>query len=167
VALIEKIKSADELALWLETSRKEGQKVVFTNGCFDLLHPGHLHYLEKARKMGDILVVGINSDESIRRIKGSKRPLTPESDRLQMLAALECVSFVTVFNEPDPLNLILKIKPDVLVKGGDWSVDRIIGKDKVEERGGKVVSISLTPGYSTTALIERIVERYGTGSSVP
>jgi rfaE bifunctional protein nucleotidyltransferase chain/domain len=163
VNLNQKIKPADELSKISFDLKKKGKKVVFTNGCFDLLHPGHLHYLIDAKGMGDVLIVGINSDDSIRKIKGEMRPLTPERDRLEMLAGLECVDFVTSFSEPDPHRLISLIKPDLLVKGGDWGVDQIIGKDIVEKEGGKVVSIPLSPGYSTTKLIEKIVAVYAKG----
>jgi rfaE bifunctional protein nucleotidyltransferase chain/domain len=160
VNLNQKIRPAGELSKISLDLKKKGKKIVFTNGCFDLLHPGHLHYLIDAKGMGDILIVGINSDDSIRKIKGEKRPLTPERDRLEMLAGLECVDFVTTFNEPDPYRLISLIKPDLLVKGGDWGVDQIIGKEIVEKEGGKVVSIPLSPGYSTTKLIEKIIARF-------
>lgn len=163
--LNQKIKPADELSKICIDFKKEGKRVVFTNGCFDLLHPGHLHYLMDARRLGDLLIVGVNSDESIRKIKGENRPLTPQQDRLEMLAGLECVDFVTLFDETDPYRLISLLKPNVLVKGGDWGVDRIVGKDLVEKEGGKVVSVPLTPGYSTTRLIERILSRYGSKSS--
>lgn len=159
--LNQKIRPAEELSKIAMELRKKGKTIVFTNGCFDLLHPGHLHYLMEAKEMGDILIVGINSDDSIRKLKGKLRPLTPERDRLEMLSGLECVDFVTSFGEPDPAGLISLIKPHLLVKGGDWGVNQIIGRDIVEKEGGKVVSIALTPGYSTTQLIEKILARYG------
>ncbi|MHB8482477.1 MAG: D-glycero-beta-D-manno-heptose 1-phosphate adenylyltransferase [Nitrospiria bacterium] len=156
-----KIKSDIELSKICADLKKGGKTIVFTNGCFDLLHPGHLHYLLQARQLGDFLIIGINSDASVRKIKGERRPLSPQPDRLEMIAGLECVDYATTFEEPDPYRLISLLKPDVLVKGGDWEVDQIIGKELVEKEGGKVVSIPFTPGYSTTRLIEKIVARYG------
>lgn len=135
-----------------------GGTVVFTNGCFDLLHAGHVRYLRAARRLGDALVVGVNSDASVRRIKGPGRPLTPEKQRLEVLAALECVSWVCLFGDNTPLRLIRRIGPDVLVKGGDWPVERIVGRDVVEERGGRVLSIPLYRGVSTTGIIRNILE---------
>lgn len=159
--LKQKIKTPDELLEISTNLKKQGKTVVFTNGCFDLLHPGHLHYLIEAKSFGDTLIVAINSDDSIQKIKGDKRPISPEEDRLEMLAGLECVDFVTVFSETDPYRLISLLRPNVLVKGGDWGVENIIGRDIVEEEGGKVISIRLTPGYSTSSLIEKIISRYG------
>lgn len=130
--------------------------IVFTNGCFDILHPGHLDLLEKAKKLGTKLIVGINSDESVRSIKGSQRPLVKENDRAEMLRGLKFVDEVVIFNEPTPQQIIEKIKPDVLVKGGDWSSDQIIGADFVLKNGGKVYSIPIKEGYSTTAIVEKI-----------
>ena len=134
----------------------EGGKVVFTNGCFDLLHAGHVRYLREARSLGDALVVAVNTDASVRAIKGPARPLTPERQRLEVLAALESVTWLCLFGDKTPLRLIGKIGPDVLVKGGDWPVEKIVGREVVEGRGGKVLSIPLLPGVSTTALIEKI-----------
>jgi len=133
-----------------------GGKAVFTNGCFDLLHAGHVRYLREARSLGDALVVAVNSDASVRVIKGPTRPLTPERRRLEVLAALESVTWLCLFGDGTPLRLIRKIGPDVLVKGGDWPVENIVGREVVEGRGGKVLSIPLLPGVSTTALIEKI-----------
>jgi rfaE bifunctional protein nucleotidyltransferase chain/domain len=161
VILKNKIKNPAELSKICALEREKGKTIVFTNGCFDLLHLGHLKYLTEARNLGDILIVGINSDDSIRKIKGDKRPLSPETDRLQMLAGLECVNYVTIFSETDPYQLIALLKPNILVKGGDWEIDKIVGKDLVEKEGGKVFAIKLTPGYSTSKLIEKIVARYG------
>ena len=157
----DKIKNSETLAGILAELKHRGKKVVFTNGCFDLLHPGHLHYLGKARALGDLLVVGINSDASVRGLKGEGRPLNPEQDRGLMLAGLTCVDFVTIFPEPEPYRLIHLLKPDVLVKGGDWTPDRINGADLVTLWGGKVFSLPFKPGYSTTKLVEKIVSRYG------
>ncbi len=130
--------------------------IVFTNGCFDLLHPGHVSLLERCRALGDRLIVGLNSDASIRRLKGPSRPLIPEADRAAMLRALRAVDEVILFDEPTPARLIEQIRPDVLVKGGDWPISQIVGADVVRARGGRVLSLPLEPGYSTTSLIERI-----------
>ena len=136
--------------------RLTGKKIVFTNGCFDLLHPGHVDYLERAKALGDILVVGLNSDSSVRRLKGNARPINTEMDRARVLAGLSCVDFVIIFNEDTPYNLIKAVKPDVLVKGGDWPIDKIVGRDIVLARGGIVKSLNFLPGYSTTSLIDKI-----------
>jgi D-beta-D-heptose 7-phosphate kinase/D-beta-D-heptose 1-phosphate adenosyltransferase len=153
----EKIVTAAQLIPLLERARRDKQRIVFTNGCFDLLHVGHTRYLKAAKALGDLLVVGVNSDASVRSLnKASDRPVVGEDQRAEVLAALACVDYVVVFPEPDPLNLITALQPDVLVKGGDWPVDRIIGREVVERRGGTVKTIALVPGMSTTALIERI-----------
>ena len=138
--------------------------VVFTNGCFDILHPGHVDYLQRARDLGERLVVGLNSDASVRRLKGPTRPVNDEASRAMVLAALACVDHVVVFEEDTPYELIRLVAPDVLVKGGDWSVDRIVGRDLVEARGGRVLSIPLLPGHSTTAIIDRILAINAGGS---
>ena len=138
----------------------EGVRLVFTNGCFDILHPGHVDYLQRARDLGDRLILGLNSDASVRRLKGEKRPVNPEMDRARVLSGLACVDYVILFEEDTPLELIRAVQPHVLVKGGDWSVDRIVGRDIVTARGGDVLSIPVLPGYSTTGLIERICQRY-------
>jgi rfaE bifunctional protein nucleotidyltransferase chain/domain len=152
-----KVKSRDSLAALLENHRQQGHRIVFTNGCFDLMHIGHTRYLEAARALGDLLVVGVNSDASVRRLdKGSDRPIVPDRQRAEVVAALACVEYVVIFEDPDPADLIARLQPDVLVKGGDWSLDRIIGRDIVESRGGAVRTIPLVPGVSTTTLIERI-----------
>jgi len=156
-----KIKTTQELRTLLAILRATGQKIVFTNGCFDLIHTGHTRYLAKARSYGDILVVAVNSDTSVRGIKGEKRPINAESDRMETLAALEAVDFVTLFSEPDPHRVISELQPDVLVKGGDWPIEKIIGRDVVESRGGKVVSVGYIEGASTTGIIEKIVSKYG------
>ena len=129
---------------------------MFTNGCFDLIHPGHVRYLRAAKKLGDVLVVALNSDASVRRLKGASRPLVPLRDRCEVMAALEMVDFVTVFGDDTPYKLIARLQPDVLVKGGDWTPDRIVGADLVRARGGMVRSLRFAPGYSTTRLVERI-----------
>lgn len=159
--MLNKIKSLSELLPLLEILRAAGKKIVFTNGCFDLIHTGHTRYLTKAKSFGDVLVVAVNSDSSVRLIKGEKRPINSESDRMETLAALDTVDFVTLFNEADPHRIISELQPDVLVKGGDWPVEKIIGRDIVEKRGGKVISVGYIEGASTTGIIERIVERYG------
>ena len=141
--------------------KKEGKTIVFTNGCFDLLHIGHVQYLEAARAQGDILIVGLNSDSSVRKIKGPNRPVVPENERAEVLAALACVDVVTIFAERDPLITIQTIVPDVLVKGADWAEDAIVGSDVVEAAGGRVVRVPLTAGASTTKVIETILANYG------
>ena len=141
----------------LEAWRAAGERIAFTNGVFDLLHRGHVEYLEEARALGDRLVVGLNSDASVRRIKGPERPLVPGEERAELLGALECVDLAILFEEDTPERLIREVKPDVLAKGGDWTPDRIVGREFVESRGGRVVSVPLREGLSTTALIERIV----------
>ncbi|HLX11578.1 MAG TPA: D-glycero-beta-D-manno-heptose 1-phosphate adenylyltransferase [Bacteroidota bacterium] len=134
------------------------KKVVFTNGCFDLIHRGHIEYLAKSKALGDVLVVGVNSDSSIRRIKGPSRPIVGDQDRAFVVANLAPVDFVTIFNEDTPLELITALVPDVLVKGADWAIDKIIGKDVVERAGGLVKAIEFTSGYSTSKIIEHIME---------
>jgi D-beta-D-heptose 7-phosphate kinase/D-beta-D-heptose 1-phosphate adenosyltransferase len=139
-------------------TQADGRRVVFTNGCFDLLHRGHVRYLETARRLGDFLVVAVNSDASVRRLeKGPGRPVVPEAERAEVLAALAAVDLVVIFAEPDPARVIRAIRPDVLVKGGDWPVDRIVGADFVLARGGTVRSLPYLPGASSTGLIERIL----------
>jgi rfaE bifunctional protein nucleotidyltransferase chain/domain len=135
--------------------RDEGRRVVFTNGCFDLLHPGHIALLESARAEGDVLVVGLNSDRSVRMLKGEGRPVLPEAERAEALLALETVDAVVVYDEDTPRETIAALQPDVLVKGADWPEDNIVGRDVVEARGGRVVRMPLEPGFSTTELIRR------------
>ena len=156
-----KIVERGELKKTVQALKNTGKKIVFTNGCFDLLHLGHVRYLEAARAEGDILVVGVNSDRSVHEIKGPSRPVVPEDERAEVVAALACVDFVTLFDEPDPLETIRALLPDVLVKGSDWAEDAIVGKDAVEEHGGRVVRVPLTEGASTTKIIEKILEEYG------
>jgi rfaE bifunctional protein nucleotidyltransferase chain/domain len=148
--------SQDDLILRVAEAKRNGGQVVFTNGCFDLLHPGHVRCLEQARALGDLLVVAVNSDASVRQNKGSARPLLPGEERAELLAALACVDFVTIFDQVTPRELIARLLPDVLVKGGDWGAGEIVGREEVEASGGRVVSIPLVPGYSTSALIARI-----------
>ncbi len=151
-----KLKSLEDIQAIVVAARNDGKRVAFTNGCFDLLHRGHVHVLREARACGDVLIVGINSDESVKQIKGPARPVLPESDRCELVGAMEMVDFVVLFNEPDPYILISAIRPDVLVKGGDWNTDKIIGGDLVEEAGGEVVVVPYIKGFSTTEIVERI-----------
>jgi D-beta-D-heptose 7-phosphate kinase/D-beta-D-heptose 1-phosphate adenosyltransferase len=136
--------------------REKGKTVVFTNGVFDLLHPGHLRYLEVARSLGDVLIVGLNSDASVRRNKGPARPIMPERERAELLAGLRVVGAVVIFDEDTPADIVRALQPDVLVKGADWPADQIVGRDTVEARGGRVVLVPIEHGFSTTAIIERI-----------
>jgi len=158
--MLAKIKTTAELAPLLSLLRATGQTIVFTNGCFDLIHPGHTRYLATAKALGDILVVAVNSDASVRTIKGEKRPINSQADRAETLAALESVDFVTVFDEPDPYKVIAALQPDVLVKGGDWPIEKIIGRDIVQARGGRVVNVPYIEGASTTGIIEKILRVY-------
>ncbi len=153
----EKVVSLPALKRRLNTLRRERKRIVFTNGCFDLIHPGHVRYLRAAKKLGDVLVVGLNSDASVRRLKGRGRPLVPQRDRCEVLAALEMVDYVTVFGDDTPYDLIKQVQPDVLVKGRDWQPDEIVGADIVRARGGSVRSLRFARGYSTTGLVERIL----------
>jgi D-beta-D-heptose 7-phosphate kinase/D-beta-D-heptose 1-phosphate adenosyltransferase len=158
-----KIKRRDSLARILETERQRGKTIVFTNGCFDLLHVGHVKYLQKARQLGDLLVLGLNSDDSIRRLKGPSRPLISEDERAHILAALACIDHVVVFDEDTPIELIRLLRPHILVKGGDYTPEGVVGKDLVESYGGRVALIDLVDGRSTTNIIERILDRYEQG----
>jgi len=152
-----KIVTTEQLVPLLAQARTQGKRIVFTNGCFDLMHVGHTRYLQAAKALGDLLVVGVNSDASVKSLnKSPDRPIVPESQRAEVLAALGCVDHVVLFAEPDPHRLIRAVQPDVLVKGGDWSVETIVGRDIVEGRGGVVKTIPLVPGVSTTTLIHRI-----------
>jgi rfaE bifunctional protein nucleotidyltransferase chain/domain len=159
--LLNKIKSQDALKRILakvraqETPQGRSPRVVFTNGCFDILHKGHVAYLENARAQGDILVVAVNSDKSVRRLKGSDRPINPLADRLEVMAALEAADYVTWFEQDTPLEIIVKLKPDILVKGGDWSIDQMVGGREVLSWGGKVRSLNFVKGRSSTQIIER------------
>jgi len=146
---------------FVESRRRLGQRLVFTNGVFDLLHPGHVRYLQAARREGDVLIVGINSDRSVRANKGPARPIMPEHERAEVLEALACVDAVVVFDEETPAKIIDALQPDVLVKGADWAADAIVGRDTVEARGGKVVRMPIESGWSTSAIIERA--RSGSG----
>ena len=150
------ILSLHQAILRFGREKRNGRRVVFTNGCFDLLHPGHLETLENARSLGDALVVGVNSDRSVRAVKGAGRPIVPEQERAEVLAALGCVDAVVIFDEPTPREIVAALLPDVLVKGGVWSSDRIVGREEVEGAGGRVVSIPVLAGHSTSAMVEKI-----------
>jgi rfaE bifunctional protein nucleotidyltransferase chain/domain len=150
----------DLLKEQLRKIQQSGKKVVFTNGCFDLLHPGHVSYLEQARALGDALVVAINSDQSVRRLKGNDRPILDQDIRSIMLAALRWVDYVAIFDDPDPLKLIALLEPDILVKGGDWRLQDIVGRELVEARGGQVFSLPFVGSYSTSNIIADIVSRF-------
>lgn len=152
-----KVMTRDQLVLLLQAARTQVKRIVFTNGCFDLMHVGHTRYLQAAKDLGDLLVVAVNSDASVRSLnKAPDRPIVTEAQRAEVVAALGCVDYVILFDEPDPQGLIVALQPDVLVKGGDWAVERIVGREIVEARGGVVRTIPLVPGVSTTSLIERI-----------
>ena len=146
----------DELILQFGREKRNGKRVVFTNGCFDVLHPGHIHSLESARALGDCLIVGLNGDESVRRLKGAGRPVIPAGERAEILASLECVDAVVVFEDLTPEKVIAALLPDVLVKGGDWPGNQIVGRAEVEAAGGRVVLVDTVPGYSTTEILKRI-----------
>ncbi len=146
----------EQAAEFVERLRAARKTVVFTNGVFDVLHPGHVRYLAEARRHGDALVVGLNSDRSVRAIKGPGRPIFPEAERAEVLAALACVDAVCIFDEETPQAIITRLQPDILAKGADWGANAIVGRDVVESRGGRVVRIPVSPGYSTTSILERI-----------
>lgn len=148
--------TGDEAAAFVRELRARGRTIVFTNGVFDLLHPGHVRYLQQARALGDALIVGVNSDRSVRAIKGPTRPITPEDERAELIAGLACVDGAVVFDEDTPWELIAALQPDVLVKGADWAEDAIVGRDIVEARGGRVVRVPIESGYATTRMIDRI-----------
>jgi D-beta-D-heptose 7-phosphate kinase/D-beta-D-heptose 1-phosphate adenosyltransferase len=147
--------TADALSAFVREARAAGKTIVFTNGVFDILHPGHLRYLQAARRHGDVLIVGLNADASVRRNKGPERPINPESERAEVLEALTCVDAVSVFDEDTPADIIRRVQPDILVKGADWAPDQIVGRDTVEARGGRVILEPVEQGYSTTSVIER------------
>jgi rfaE bifunctional protein nucleotidyltransferase chain/domain len=161
ISMTKKILDSAALKSTIEQLRKKGKKIVFTNGCFDIIHAGHADYLQKAREFGDCLIIGLNSDSSIKAIKGEKRPVVRQDYRLKLISALECVDFVTVFDEDTPETLIRSIKPDVLVKGADWEGKQVAGAAFVKENGGTVKFIKMLPGISTTEIIERILSTYG------
>ena len=156
----QKVKARRELLRIINDLKAEGKRIVFTNGCFDLLHIGHVRYLEEAKALGDVLVVGVNSDASVRKLKGPKRPILPEAERAEILSGLGCVDYITLFDEMDPLKLITSLRPNVLVKGGDWTKEQTVGKEVVERSGGEVVIIPFVKGASTSNLIETILKKY-------
>ena len=150
------VRTLEETILRFAKNKRNGRRVVFTNGCFDLLHPGHIRSLEAARALGDVLIVGINSDESVRALKGETRPVIPEQERAEILANLECVDAVLIFPDPTPQKVVAALLPDVLVKGGDWPDDQIVGREEVEGAGGRVARIDTVPGYSTSEILNKI-----------
>ena len=152
------ILSLEEAILRFGREKRNGRRIVFTNGCFDLLHPGHIGSLEQARALGDALIVGLNSDTSVRQLKGAGRPVLPERERAEILAGLECVDAVVIFDDLTPREVIARLLPDVLVKGGDWPGNQIVGREEVEAAGGRVVSIPVVPGHSTTEILRKIRE---------
>ena len=156
--MTDRVLDSAALERFLRDRRAAGERIVFTNGVFDILHPGHVRYLQAARAHGDLLIVGLNSDASVRRNKGPKRPINSQEERAEVLAALACVDAVSVFDEDTPAEIIRRVQPDVLVKGADWPTDQIVGRDTVEARGGQVVLEKVEPGYSTTAIIEKILQ---------
>ena len=156
----EKIKKRKDLQKIAEELRTKGKRIVFTNGCFDLLHLGHIRYLEKAKTLGDVLVVGLNSDRSVRGLKGPQRPILPEEERAEILSGLGCVDYIVIFDEATPLELISFLRPHILVKGGDWTKETTAGREMVEELGGEVVILPFVEGASTSSLIETILKRY-------
>jgi D-beta-D-heptose 7-phosphate kinase/D-beta-D-heptose 1-phosphate adenosyltransferase len=156
----EKVKKRDDLRRIIQDLKAKGKRIIFTNGCFDLLHIGHIRYLEEAKSLGDILVVGVNSDASVRGLKGPNRPILPEEERAEILSGLACVDYVTIFDEPTPSNLISLLLPHVLVKGGDWTKEETVGWETVERTGGEVVILSFVEGSSSSQLIETILKRF-------
>ena len=156
------ILAIDELISIRKAIKNNNKKLVFTNGCFDIIHKGHIDYLNESKKLGDYLAVGINSDASVRALKGAKRPILPQNERAFIISSLIAVDFVCIFDEETPLKLIESVIPDFLVKGADWSIDNVVGKETVESNGGKVMTITLTPNKSTTNLIEMILKTYNT-----
>ena len=157
---LSKLKHLREAKQIVENLKKEGKKIIFTNGCFDILHVGHVRYLNDAKKYGDFLIVGINSDSSVRRIKGENRPIIDEKARAEVVAGLDSVDMVIIFSEDTPYELIKTLEPDVLIKGGDWKEEEIVGADIVKRSGGKVLTVPYISGYSTTSIIEKIIRLY-------
>jgi D-beta-D-heptose 7-phosphate kinase/D-beta-D-heptose 1-phosphate adenosyltransferase len=158
---MQKILSREALKKEVEQLRRAGRKIVFTNGCFDILHVGHVRYLREARRAGDVLILALNSDASVRAIKGDRRPLVPEGERADVAASLESVDYVTLFDELTPLELIEYLQPDIIVKGGDWAEENVVGRDAIRKWGGSVMIIPETPGASTTNIVEKIMSVYG------
>ena len=157
---LKKIKDIRELRDICKRLKLQGNRMIFTNGCFDIIHPGHTRYLYEAKKLGDFLIVAINSDDSIKRIKGEKRPIMNENERAEIIASLSCVDYVMIFEEDTPEQVISLLVPDVLVKGGDWMENQIVGADTVKRAGGEVISIPYISGYSTSSIIEKIINRF-------
>lgn len=155
-----KLKPLEIIKNEIKALQQQGKKIVFTNGCFDILHAGHVDIFQQARNLGGALVVAVNSDISIKKIKGEKRPVVPQAQRMQVLAALEAIDYVVIFDEENPFKIIKEIQPDILVKGGDWPVETIVGREIVEKKGGKVLSIPLMEGISTTNIIEEVKKRF-------
>jgi len=153
---MDRVLDAAALGTFVRAARAAGRRIVFTNGVFDILHPGHLRYLQAARRHGDLLIVGLNSDASVRRNKGPSRPINPELERAELLASLACVDAVSIFDDQTPADIIGRVQPDVLVKGADWPADQIVGRDTVEARGGQVILEPVEQGYSTTSLIDKV-----------
>ncbi len=164
--MITKLLKKNDLVQTAGKLQKTGKRIVFTNGCFDILHVGHVRYLTAAKSEGDVLVVGLNSDVSVKSIKGEKRPIVSQAQRAEVLAGLTCVDYITFFDEPDPLTLIRSLVPDVLVKGDDWPEDRIIGADFVKSKGGRVVRVPVVPGASTSQIIKQIIDAFGTATMI-
>jgi len=158
--LTTKLKPLEIIKSEIQALQQQGKKAVFTNGCFDILHAGHVNIFQQARNMGDVLVVAVNSDLSIKKIKGEKRPVVPQAQRMQVLAALEAIDYVVIFEDENPLQIIKELQPDILVKGGDWPIETIIGREIVEKKGGKILSIPLMEGISTTNIIEEVKKRF-------
>jgi rfaE bifunctional protein nucleotidyltransferase chain/domain len=158
---IEKIKTLEEVVEIRQRLRREGRKLVFTNGCFDILHAGHIRYLNQARAMGDALVLALNSDKSVRTLKGENRPIVPEDERAEVMAALACVDYVFLFDDLTPQRIIDAIVPDILVKGADWGISEIVGRETVEKAGGAVRNVPMVDGTSTTNIIEKILSQFG------
>ena len=156
----QKIKETKTLLRIIKDLKAKGKRIVFTNGCFDLLHIGHIRYLEEAKALGDVLVIGVNSDSSVRKLKGPQRPILPEEERTEILSGLGCVDYITLFDEIDPLKLITSLQPNVLVKGGDWTKEQTVGREVVERSGGEVVILPFVQGASTSNLIETILKKY-------
>jgi len=156
----QKIKERKDLTRIIKNLKAKGKRIIFTNGCFDLLHVGHVRYLEEAKALGDVLVIGVNSDSSVRKIKGPGRPILLVEERVEILSGLGCVDYVTVFDELDPLKLITSLQPNVLAKGGDWTKEQVVGGEVVEKSGGEVIIIPLVQGVSSSNLIETILKRY-------
>ncbi|MEN6467684.1 MAG: D-glycero-beta-D-manno-heptose 1-phosphate adenylyltransferase [Smithella sp.] len=161
---MDKILDRKTLKEKIDALHKEGKKIAFTNGCFDILHVGHVRYLREARKTADILVLALNSDSSVRAIKGDKRPLVPEEERAEVLAGLESIDFITIFHESTPLELICYLQPDTLIKGGDWPEDKVVGRDEIKQWGGNVTLIPEVIGKSTTNIVDKIIAVYCSGN---